>query len=56
MSRTYGHCFSCGGEVEEQVAVQVVEIAITPQLTPSERLREAETEPFHHGELLHTQR
>ena len=38
------------------VTVQVVERAITPQLVPSERLRGAETEPFHHGEPLHTRR
>lgn len=39
-----------------QVTVQVVEIAITPPLAPAERLREAETEPLHHGEPLHTRR
>jgi hypothetical protein len=38
------------------VTVQVVERAITPQLVPSERWRGAETEPFHHGEPLHTRR
>jgi hypothetical protein len=41
---------------ERTVTVQVVEIAITPQLVPSERLRGAETGPFHHGEPLHTRR
>ena len=44
-------CSAC-----QSVTVQVVEIAITPPLAPSERLRGAETEPLHHGEPLHTRR
>ena len=38
------------------VTVQVVTTGITPPLAPAERLREAATEPLHHGEPLHTRR
>jgi len=38
------------------VTVQVVTTGITPQLATSERLREAETEPRHHGGPRHTPR
>jgi transposase-like protein len=38
------------------VTVQVVTTGITPQLAPSERLREAETEPRHPAGPRHTPR
>jgi hypothetical protein len=43
-------------KAQQAVTVQVVTTGITPQLAPSERLREAETEPCHHGGPRHTLR
>jgi hypothetical protein len=38
------------------VTVQVMKTGLTPQLAPSDHLREAETEQLHPAEQLHTLR